>query len=81
MAPEPLVVRVLPGQVAQFAHLPQGQAERPQRARNMVMAMDEAGFGTCTNTYECEAACPKEISVNFIAELNRDYMKASFSKR
>jgi succinate dehydrogenase / fumarate reductase iron-sulfur subunit len=57
--------------------LPQGQPERPLRVRRMVAAMDEAGFGGCTNHGECEAACPKGISLNFIARLNRDYIKAS----
>jgi succinate dehydrogenase / fumarate reductase iron-sulfur subunit len=56
--------------------LPQGQPERESRVLNMVEAMDAAGFGTCTNHRECEASCPKEISVSFIARLNRDYLKA-----
>ncbi len=63
--------------VSQFALLPQGQAERYQRVTNMVAAMDEAGFGSCTNTYACEAECPKGISVSNIARMNRDYFKAS----
>jgi succinate dehydrogenase / fumarate reductase, iron-sulfur subunit len=58
--------------------LPQGQPEKESRVLNMVKAMDAAGFGTCTNHRECEAACPKEISIAFIARLNRDYMKAVF---
>ncbi len=62
--------------VAHLAHLPQGQPERYQRAKNMVDAMDAEGFGCCTNQYECEAACPKGISTKFIAELNRDFRKA-----
>jgi succinate dehydrogenase / fumarate reductase iron-sulfur subunit len=62
--------------VAQFAHLPQGKPERTRRVLNMVQQMDKEGFGNCTNTYECEAACPKEISVKFIAELNREFMRA-----
>ncbi|MCA9536094.1 MAG: succinate dehydrogenase/fumarate reductase iron-sulfur subunit, partial [Myxococcales bacterium] len=57
--------------------LPQGQAERPERARNMVTAMDNEGFGSCTNHGECESACPKGISVDFIARMNRDFVKAS----
>jgi succinate dehydrogenase / fumarate reductase iron-sulfur subunit len=57
--------------------LPQGQAERPERARNMVTAMDNEGFGGCTNHGECESACPKGISVDFIARMNRDFVKAS----
>ena len=56
-----------------LAHLPQGQPERERRALAMVRQMDEEGFGGCTNQYECEAACPKEISVEHIALLNRDY--------
>jgi succinate dehydrogenase / fumarate reductase iron-sulfur subunit len=62
--------------VAHLALLPQGQPERTQRASSMVEAMDAAGFGNCTNEYECEAECPKEISVGNIARLNRDYMRA-----
>ena len=62
--------------IAQFAHLPQGQPERMERVRKMVAAMDAEGFGNCTNQYECEAVCPKEISVRFIAEMNRDYWRA-----
>ena len=62
--------------VAHLAHLPQGGLERLDRARKMVVQMDEEGFGACTNTYDCEAACPKEISVEFIGELNRDFRKA-----
>jgi succinate dehydrogenase / fumarate reductase iron-sulfur subunit len=62
--------------VMQFAHLPQGQPERMERVRKMVAAMDAEGFGNCTNQYECEAVCPKEISVRFIAEMNRDYWRA-----
>lgn len=61
---------------AQLAHLPQGQPERYRRVRKMVEQMDKEGFGNCTNQYECEAVCPKEISVKFIGELNRDYLKA-----
>ena len=63
--------------VSQLAVLPQGQAERAERVISMVAQMDEEGFGHCTNTSECEAACPAEISVSNIARLNREYMKAS----
>ncbi|GAA5481720.1 succinate dehydrogenase/fumarate reductase iron-sulfur subunit [Haloferula sargassicola] len=59
--------------VSHLGHLPQGQPERERRALAMVRQMDEEGFGGCTNQYECEAACPKEISVDHIARLNRDY--------
>jgi succinate dehydrogenase / fumarate reductase iron-sulfur subunit len=63
--------------IAHLGHLPQGRQERERRALAMVETMDREGFGSCTNTYECEAVCPKEISVNFIAEMNREYAKAS----
>jgi succinate dehydrogenase / fumarate reductase iron-sulfur subunit len=63
--------------VAHLKHLPQGQSERLLRARNMVRQMDAEGFGNCSNQYECEAVCPKEIPVTFIAEMNRDYLKAT----
>jgi succinate dehydrogenase / fumarate reductase, iron-sulfur subunit len=66
--------------VSHLAELPQGQPERYQRVLKMIEAMDEAGFGNCTNQAECEAACPKEISINFISQLNRDYIKASLGK-
>jgi succinate dehydrogenase / fumarate reductase iron-sulfur subunit len=62
--------------VAHLGALPQGQPERPLRAARMVAAMDEEGFGACTNHAECMAACPKEISIDFIAQLNRDYLRA-----
>ena len=57
--------------------LPQGQAERATRTMRMVLHMDAEGFGGCSNHYECEAACPKGISVDWIARMNRDYLKAS----
>lgn len=66
--------------VSQFALLPQGQPERDSRVLNMVGKMDELGFGNCTNQYECSAACPKLISHDFIARMNRDYIKASFKR-
>ncbi|HMW05658.1 MAG TPA: succinate dehydrogenase/fumarate reductase iron-sulfur subunit [Leptospiraceae bacterium] len=62
--------------VSQFALLPQGQVERKERVRKMLNAMDKEGFGNCTNQYECEAACPKEISVSNIARLNREFLMA-----
>jgi succinate dehydrogenase / fumarate reductase iron-sulfur subunit len=65
--------------VAQLARLPQGQPERLKRSIHMVEAMDREGFGNCSNHYECEAVCPKEISVKYIAELNRDYFKAALA--
>jgi succinate dehydrogenase / fumarate reductase iron-sulfur subunit len=64
--------------VSQFALLPQGQPERYERVEAMVTAMDEAGFGSCTNTYACEAECPKGISVSNIARMNRDFIKSIF---
>jgi len=57
--------------------LPQGQPEKDRRTLAMVAAMDEAGFGNCTNQFECSAACPKLISEEFIAKLNRDFVSAS----
>jgi succinate dehydrogenase / fumarate reductase iron-sulfur subunit len=67
---------------AKIAHLnllPQGQPERTHRVLRMVQAMDHEGFGNCTMHRECEAVCPKEISVNFIARMNREYLVASFA--
>ncbi len=64
--------------VSQFALLPQGQTERYERVQEMVAVMDEAGFGSCTNTYACEAECPKGISITNIARMNRDFVSAKF---
>jgi succinate dehydrogenase / fumarate reductase iron-sulfur subunit len=64
--------------VSQFALLPQGQPERAGRALAMVAKMDELGFGSCTNQYECSAACPKQISHDFIARLNREFIGGLF---
>ncbi|PID99891.1 MAG: succinate dehydrogenase/fumarate reductase iron-sulfur subunit, partial [Deltaproteobacteria bacterium] len=61
--------------VSQLCLLPQGQLERKQRATNMVKQMDSEGFGNCTNYKECEAVCPKSISIRNIARLNREYLK------
>ena len=58
--------------MAQLGLLPQGQPERIDRVLKMVAQMDEEGFGNCTNHGECEAVCPKQISIDFIARLNRD---------
>ena len=66
--------------VSQFALLPQGQQERYERVMNMVAVMDEEGFGSCSNTYACEAECPKGISVTNIARMNRDYLMAEIKK-
>ena len=62
--------------VSQLAELPQGQVEAPERVAAMIASMAENGFGNCSNHYECEAACPKGISVKFIARLNREFHKA-----
>jgi succinate dehydrogenase / fumarate reductase iron-sulfur subunit len=66
---------------AHLHRLPQGQPERMRRTLRMVSAMEAAGFGNCTNLYECEAACPKDISRDVMAQLNRDYAKASWASR
>jgi len=65
--------------VSKLALLPQGHAERHERAEKMVVQMDAEGFGSCTNTYACEAECPKGISVTNIARLNREYYSAMLS--
>lgn len=62
--------------VSQLKHLPQGHPERRTRVKSMVMQMEKEGFGSCTNTLECEAVCPKEISTRVIAELNQEYLRA-----
>ncbi|HMZ80814.1 MAG TPA: succinate dehydrogenase/fumarate reductase iron-sulfur subunit, partial [Acidobacteriota bacterium] len=61
--------------------LPQGQPERYKRVLAMVDQMDSEGFGHCTSHRECEAACPKEISFEFITRMNRDYLKASLTDK
>ena len=63
--------------VSQYALLPQGQVEAGERVLNMVEQMDKEGFGNCTNTGACEIECPKGISLENIARLNREYLKAS----
>jgi len=67
--------------VSHLGLLPQGQPERHARVRKMVAQMDAEKFGTCTNHFECEAACPKSISVRFIARMNRDYLMATVTDR
>jgi succinate dehydrogenase / fumarate reductase iron-sulfur subunit len=62
--------------VGQLARLPQGQAERDSRAKQMVDQMDEEGFGNCTNHGECEAVCPKDIKIKYISELNLEYTRS-----
>jgi succinate dehydrogenase / fumarate reductase iron-sulfur subunit len=65
--------------VSQLALLPQGKPEAPKRALNMVMTHDHLGFGNCTTHAECEATCPKGISIEHIARMNREYLKAAFT--
>ncbi|MDQ3032770.1 MAG: succinate dehydrogenase/fumarate reductase iron-sulfur subunit [Myxococcota bacterium] len=65
--------------IAHLGLLPQGQAERSRRALDMVAQHELEGFGACSNHYECEAACPKTISVAFIARMNRDHLKAQLT--
>ena len=65
--------------VSQFSLLPQGQVEANERVLNMVKQMDDEGFGNCTNTGACEVECPKGISLENIARMNRDYLKAKVS--
>jgi succinate dehydrogenase / fumarate reductase iron-sulfur subunit len=67
--------------ISHLGLLPQGQAERDTRALHMVAQMDAETFGSCTNHGECEVACPKGISVETIARMNRDYIAASITKR
>ena len=64
--------------ISHLALLPQGRPEAAKRALSMLRKMDELGFGNCSNETECEAVCPKEISITNIARLNREYLKASF---
>jgi succinate dehydrogenase / fumarate reductase iron-sulfur subunit len=66
--------------VSQFALLPQGQVEAKRRVTNMVAQMDLEGFGNCTNTGACEVECPKEISLDVIARMNRNYISTLFGK-
>lgn len=66
--------------VSQFALLPQGKVEAKDRVLNMVKAMDEEGFGNCSNTGACEVECPKGISLTNIARMNREYLSASVKK-
>jgi succinate dehydrogenase / fumarate reductase, iron-sulfur subunit len=67
--------------VSHLALLPQGQAERYDRVRNMVAQHEAEGFGACSNHRECEAVCPKEISISFIARMNRDFVKSMVVSR
>jgi succinate dehydrogenase / fumarate reductase, iron-sulfur subunit len=68
--------------ISQLALLPQGAPERAKRALDMVGAMDREGFGNCTNEYECEAVCPKDVKISNIARMNREFLLANLlSKR
>src|SRR5207247_3609316 len=67
--------------VSHLGLMPQGQPEREKRVLAVVQTMDEAGFGNCTNQYECSAVCPKTISHDFIARMNRDYVGALFKAK
>jgi succinate dehydrogenase / fumarate reductase iron-sulfur subunit len=65
--------------VSQYALLPQGRVEAKERVLNMVRQMDEEGFGNCTNTGACEVECPKGISIENIARMNREFLKAALT--
>jgi succinate dehydrogenase / fumarate reductase iron-sulfur subunit len=67
--------------ISQLALLPQGKVEASKRAEAMVAQMDEEGFGACSNTGACEAECPKGISLENIARMNREYFSATFSSK
>jgi succinate dehydrogenase / fumarate reductase iron-sulfur subunit len=67
--------------VSQYSLLPQGKVEATDRVLNMVKQMDEEGFGNCTNTGACEVECPKGISLDNIARLNREFLKAKYKSR
>ncbi|MGL1901775.1 MAG: succinate dehydrogenase/fumarate reductase iron-sulfur subunit [Fibrobacterales bacterium] len=65
--------------VSHLALVPQGKVEKKERVQSMIAQMDAEGFGNCTNTYECEASCPKEISVDNISRMNREYLMATLT--
>ena len=67
--------------VSHLAALPQGQVEAPERVAAMVKAMQECGFGGCSNHYECEAVCPKGIHTKFISRMNREFLKTLFKAK
>ena len=64
--------------VSQYSYLPQGKVEADDRVLNMVQQMDKEGFGNCTNTGACEIECPKGISLDYIARMNLNYIKAKY---
>ena len=76
--PNAAVMLFLGAKISHLALLPQGRPEAPQRVLNMLQTTDHLGFGNCTNERECEAECPKEISIVNIARLNREFFKAAF---
>jgi succinate dehydrogenase / fumarate reductase iron-sulfur subunit len=67
--------------ISHLGRLPQGQPERDRRALAMIQQMNQEGFANCTNIGECEAACPKDIKLEVIARMNRDYIKAAWMER
>jgi succinate dehydrogenase / fumarate reductase iron-sulfur subunit len=67
--------------ISHLGRLPQGQPERDRRAIRMIEQVSAEMFGNCTNIGECEAACPKEIKLEVIARMNRDYLKAAWTNR
>ncbi len=64
--------------ISHLSFLPQGKVEREERVKRMIDQMDKEGFGACTNHYECEAICPKGVSVSFISKMNRELMRSIF---
>jgi succinate dehydrogenase iron-sulfur subunit len=81
VCPNSAAMLFVAAKVSHLALLPQGAPERERRVLAMVEAMDAEGFGSCTNHFECEAACPKGISVGTIARMNREYLRAAFKSR
>jgi succinate dehydrogenase / fumarate reductase iron-sulfur subunit len=81
MCPNASAALFLGAKISHLGLLPQGQPERHQRALNMVSQTNRELFGNCTNIGECEAVCPKEIKLEVIARMNRDFIKASFTER
>ena len=79
--PNASAMLVTSAKISHLGMLPQGQPERWSRVLGMVQQMDEEGFGSCTNHGECEAACPKGISLDFIARMNRDMIRATLGKK
>ncbi len=81
MCPNASAALFTSAKIGHLGLLPQGQPERDARVLKMVTAMAAEGFGHCTSTGECEAVCPKEIPITFIARMNRDFMRASLTER